>query len=86
MDLIVWYLIDGTLLMDPSEARQLRWMASQYILMDGHLYKRSFSLSLLKCLGLTDVDYVLREVHEEIYKNHLEGKALAYKILRQGYY
>ena len=52
----------------------------------GRLYKRSFFLFLLKCLGPTDADYALREVHEEIYESHLGGKSLAYKILRQGYY
>ena len=35
---------------------------------------------------MTDADYVLREVHEGIYENHLGGKSLAYKVLRQGFY
>ena len=61
-------------------------MASQYIMMNDHLYKRSFSLPLLRCLGPTNADYVLREVHEGICENHLGGKSLAYKVLRQGYY
>ena len=86
MDLIVQYLTDGTLPTDPSEAKRLRQMASQYILMNDHLYKRSFSLFLLKYFGSTDADYVLREIHQEICENHLEGKSLAYKVLRQGYY
>ena len=51
-----------------------------------HLYKKSFSLLLLKCLGPTDADYALREVYEGICENHLEGKSLAYKVLRRGYY
>ena len=54
--------------------------------MSSQLYKRSFSLLLLKYLGLTHIDYALKEVHEEIYGNHLGGKSLAYKVLRQGYY
>ena len=86
MDPIVWYFTDGTLPMDLSEAKRLRWMASQYILMNGHLYKRSFSLFLLKYFRSTDADYALKEVHKKIYKNYLEGKSLAYKILRQRYY
>ena len=61
-------------------------MASQYVVMNRYLYKRSFSLLLLKYLGPTDADYALREVHEEIYENHLGDKFLAYKVLRQGYY
>ena len=59
---------------------------SQYVIMNGYLYKKSFSLPLLKCLGPTNADRALREVHEEICENHLGGKSLAYKILRQGYY
>ena len=81
MDPIDQYLTDGTLPADFSEAKQLRWMASQYVIMNGYLYKISFSLPLLKCLGSTDADYALREVHEGIYENHLEGKSLAYKVL-----
>lgn len=29
-----------------------------------------------------DVDYALRKIHEDIYKNYLEGRSLVYKILR----
>ena len=82
MDPIVRYLTDGVSSEDPTEARRLRWLASQYVIMDGRLYKRSFSLSLLRCLGPTDADYALREVHEGICENYLGGKSLAYKVLR----
>ena len=81
IDLIIQYLTDGTLPMDPSEVKRLSWTVSQYILMNSHLYKRSFSLLLLKCLGPTDDDYALREVHGKICENYLGGKALAYKVL-----
>ena len=73
MDPIIQYLTDETLPTDPSEAKQLRWMASQYILMNDQLYKRSFSLLLLK--------YLKPKIHEEIYENYLGGKSLAYKVL-----
>ena len=86
MDLIIQYLTNRSLFADPLEVKRLRWMASQYILMNGQLYKRSFSHRLLKCLKPMDADYALQEVYEEIYENHLEGKSLSYKVLRQGYY
>ena len=54
--------------------------------MNGQLYKRSFSLFLLKFLRPTDADYELREVHEEICEKDLEGKSMAYKVLQQEYY
>ena len=50
------------------------------------LYKRSFSLPYLRCLRPSEADYVLREVHEWICGNHLGGRSLAQKVLRQGYY
>ena len=51
MDPIAHYLTDGSTPEDPAEAKRLRWAASQYVMIDGRLYKRSFSLPLLKCLG-----------------------------------
>ncbi|KAK2997226.1 hypothetical protein RJ639_026117 [Escallonia herrerae] len=50
------------------------------------LYKRSFTLPYLRCLTTTESDYALREVHEGICGQHLGGRALAHKVLRQGYY
>ena len=64
MDPIIRYLSHGDLLSDSVEAKRLRWMASQYILLDEHLYKRAFSQPFLKCLGPTQADFALHEVHE----------------------
>ncbi|KAK3043471.1 hypothetical protein RJ639_002050 [Escallonia herrerae] len=50
------------------------------------LYKKSFSLPYLKCLTPKEADYALQEVHEGICGQHLGGRNLAHKILRQGYY
>lgn len=61
-------------------------MASHNVILDRQLYKKSFSLPPLKCLKLSKVKYALQEIHERICKNHLEGRSLAYKDLRQGYY
>lgn len=86
MDPIIKYLTNEVLSSDRIEAKRVKWIALQYIVMDGNLYKRSFTLPLLKYLGPTNVDYALHEVHKEIYKNHLESRSMAYKILRQRYY
>ena len=86
MDPIIRYLSQGDLPSDPAEAKRLRWLASQYILLDEHLYKRAFSQPLLKCLGPTQADFALREVHEGTCGSHLGGRSLSHKILRQGYY
>ncbi|KAL0424649.1 UNVERIFIED_CONTAM: hypothetical protein Sradi_0999700 [Sesamum radiatum] len=55
-------------------------------MIDEELYKRGFSQSFLKCLTPEEGNYVLREIHEGICRNHLGGKVLARKSLRQGFY
>ena len=80
------YLTTGILPDNPSEGRRFKWKASQFLLVDGQLYKRSFSLPLLKCLRPSEANYVLHEIHEEVCENHLGARVLAYKALHQGYY
>ena len=86
MDPIWDYLLNGILPSDLKEASKLRARSATFALFWGTLYKRGFSVPLLKCLGKEDVNYVLREVHEGIYGNHIRARALARKTLRQGYY
>lgn len=37
-------------------------------------------------LKMKEGEYVFKEIHERICENHSNGKALAQKTLRQGYY
>ena len=46
----------------------------------------TFFTPILKCIAGKDTEYVLREVHEGICGNHIGARALAGKVLRQGYY
>ncbi|GKV50632.1 hypothetical protein SLEP1_g57332 [Rubroshorea leprosula] len=71
---------------DRHEAMKLRRKASRYTLIDGVLYKRSFSLPLLWCLNPYEAEYALREVHEGVCGSHVGARTLAHKVLRQGYY
>ncbi|GKV46240.1 hypothetical protein SLEP1_g53239 [Rubroshorea leprosula] len=65
---------------------RLRKKASRYTLVDGVLYKRSFSLPLLRCLNPYKAKYILWEVHEGVCGSHAGTRTLAHKVLRQGYY
>ncbi|KAI0499463.1 hypothetical protein KFK09_020366 [Dendrobium nobile] len=67
-------------------AIQLRRQEANFVVISGELYKRAFSGPYLKCLPPSEADYALREVHSGICGEHLGGKALANKILRQGFY
>ena len=86
MDPIWDYLIGGLLPSDPKEAAKLRTRSARFTVHKGRLYKRGFFTPILKCIEGRDADYVLKEVHEGVCGNHIEARALARKVLRQGYY
>ncbi|XP_074356507.1 uncharacterized protein LOC141696237 [Apium graveolens] len=79
------YLRDGTLPEDQNKARYLKHKADRFFLEEGQLYRRTFSAPTLKCVDPEEANYCLREVDEGICVDHLAAKALAYKIIRQGY-
>ena len=73
MDPIIKNLKFEELLDDPIAAQKIKCQAPHYILVEEKLYKRSHSFPLLKCLLSFEANYALREVHEKICGNHLEG-------------
>ena len=83
---LVSYLKNGVLPNRKEAARKLKVQAAQFILMKDILYKRGFSRPYLRCLGPKEADYVMREVHEGICRNHSGLRSLAYKLIRAGYY
>uniref|UniRef100_A0A2N9F5Z7 Uncharacterized protein n=1 Tax=Fagus sylvatica TaxID=28930 RepID=A0A2N9F5Z7_FAGSY len=83
---IVNYLEDETLPSDLVEARKLKVRSTRFILIQGVLYKRGFSLPYLRCLDKAEANYVMREVHEGICGNHSGARSLVHKLVRAGYY
>lgn len=60
MDPFVKYLNEGVLSdKSPSKIGKFKRKASQFVLLDGQLYKKSFSFSLLKCPLPIEADYIL---------------------------
>ena len=45
-----------------------------------------FLSTIPRCLTLYKVDYIMREVHEGVCKNHLGARSLVHKLIRTGYY
>ncbi|XP_064941125.1 uncharacterized protein LOC135594645 [Musa acuminata AAA Group] len=77
---------DETLPLDEGAARRLRRTHAWDTEESGRLYKRSFTYPLLRCLEPDEARTVLAETHEGICGEHIGGRTLAHKILRQGYY
>ena len=61
---------NGALPDDKEAVRKLKIQAAQFVLIKDVLYKRGFSHPYLKCLSPEEANYVMREVHEGICKNH----------------
>ena len=83
---LIAYLRSGILLDGKDATRKLKVQALRFVLIRDVLYKRGFSRPYLSCLSHDEVDYVMREVYEGIYGNHLEVRSLAHKLIRAGYY
>ena len=81
MDPVIHYLKTGILPNDRLATCKVSRQAPHYVLLDNKLYKRSYTFSLLKCILPSESNYAMREVPKGIYDNHLEGRALTYKIL-----
>ncbi|XP_057756482.1 uncharacterized protein LOC130975760 [Arachis stenosperma] len=86
LDPSVDFLESGKLPDDEKAAKALRREAAKYTTIQGQLFKKGLSQSLLRCLHPEQTDYVLREVHEGCCGHHIGGKALARKLIRAGYY
>ena len=86
MNPIISFLRDGTLPEDKFEARHLRYRSVCYFLDKGKLYKKGFSSPSLLYLDEDRGKYTLEEIHTDVCGNHSSGRALAHRILRQGYY
>ena len=71
MDPIWDYIIDGSLPDETKEEAKIRTRSARFTNHKGSLYKRGFFTPILKCIAGKDTKYMLREVHEGIYGNHI---------------
>ncbi|GKC64003.1 reverse transcriptase domain-containing protein [Tanacetum coccineum] len=83
---IVKCLEEGIWPKDENEARALRMKISQYVMEAGILFKKSYMSPMLRCVGLLQAKYIIREVHERVCGMHSGARSVVAKIMRQGYY
>ena len=74
---IIAYLSEGTLPEDKNEARRLMYQLPRYTMLDGKLYRRGYSVPLLKCIAKLESSNVLIEIHEGFCRGHTQGHSLA---------
>ena len=81
MNPILDYMLHGTQPINKAEARRLRAVAARYTIVDGKLFKRSYTGPLLRCLADNEALQVLTEIHEGHCGNHSGGRTLAHKAM-----
>ncbi|GKU97906.1 hypothetical protein SLEP1_g10981 [Rubroshorea leprosula] len=79
-DPIISFLRDGTVPADKQEEMRLRKKASRYTFVNDVLYKRSFSLPLLRCLTPYEAEYALREDATQFVQRCQKCQFFAYLI------
>ncbi|XP_074352467.1 uncharacterized protein LOC141691594 [Apium graveolens] len=80
------FLEKGILPLDRREALKIKYRTSSYTIINGRIYHRSVSQPLLRCLNTEEQHQALKTVHEGICGEHLAGRSLAFKILREGFF
>ncbi|XP_070005745.1 uncharacterized protein [Nicotiana sylvestris] len=83
---IVVFLQYGTVPEDKKKAHALWKNAARYCLKQGNLYRKMFGGPLARCLGPSQMEYVMREIHEGHCENHTGGRSLVRTMIRAGYY
>lgn len=83
----IWnYLVNNHLLIVNNEARKVKLKSSHYVVFDGEIFWRGFSIPLLKCVDKEDAQYFMEEIHRGIYGFHLGGRSMTTQVLWLGYY
>lgn len=80
------FIEHGTIPLNKLEAKKLIIKAARYSIINGILYRRSFSSPLMRCLSRSEAEDAPSEIPEGSYGNYTRGKFLANKVLRQGYF
>ncbi|GKC96601.1 reverse transcriptase domain-containing protein, partial [Tanacetum coccineum] len=83
---LIEYLMKGTLPADTKKARAVRIKARQYAMINDVLYRKSFLEPWLRYVGLTQAEYVVKEIHEGSYNMHSSPRSIVAKAIRFVYY
>ncbi|XP_075658736.1 uncharacterized protein LOC142628541 [Castanea sativa] len=86
MNPILSYLKDGWLPLNPDEAKKIKKQAARFTVLNDKLYKRGFLQPDLRHVEEEEAKYILEDVYEGVYGDHMGAKSLVRKIMRKGYF
>ncbi|GJV76383.1 hypothetical protein Tco_1507967 [Tanacetum coccineum] len=80
------YLEEGKLPEDPVDARTLMGKIRNYTIEDGVLYRKSYLVPLMRCVGPLQANYVIRELHMGSCEMHDGPRQVVAKAMNLGYF
>ncbi|GJW19947.1 reverse transcriptase domain-containing protein [Tanacetum coccineum] len=83
---IIQFLEKGVWPEDKNKARSLRVKINQYAMENGVLFKKSYIVPMLRCVGPLQANYVIREIHMGSCGMQSGPRGVVRKAMRQGYY
>ena len=83
---IIRYLETGILPKERTKAKKLMYQIPRYTVVEGRLYRRGYSMPLLRCVIPPEAKKIMEEIHEGFCGDHTGGHSLSKKIIRQGYF
>ncbi|GKA93958.1 reverse transcriptase domain-containing protein [Tanacetum coccineum] len=83
---ILEYLNNDTLPVERKKARSIKWKSQCFAIINETLYKKSFLGPWLRCVGPSQANYVLWEIHKGSCSMHAGTRSVVAKALRTGYY
>ena len=84
MTLILSFLQVRRLPQDVKEARKVRKRASRFTILNDTLYKRGVSMPNLRHANKGEAKYILEEIYEGIYRDHVSLRSLISKVIQTG--
>ncbi|KAL7204306.1 hypothetical protein ACSBR2_017389 [Camellia fascicularis] len=85
MDPLMIFIRDGRLPEDKKEAHKVRLRLARFCLSTkGHLYKRSFTGPLLRCVYSSQVEDFSYKVREDVCGSYVGGRSLVHRAITQG--
>nr|GEV91930.1 hypothetical protein [Tanacetum cinerariifolium] len=83
---IIKCIEEGIWPVDENEARTMRMKIGKYVMEEGILFKNSYLSPMLRCVGLLQANYIIREIHKGACGMHARARSIVAKIIRHGYY
>ena len=80
------YLLRQALPTDKTEARWLTRRDKSFVIIEGELYRRSHTGTLLRCIPIKQGKQLLSDIHGGVYEHHAVPRALVGNAFRQGFY